>query len=99
MINNGEVAGPTSAMSGRRVDFGKAREGDGLAWGIEVDIDLSDSLAKARFQEMKFEIPTHIKHIKFLELTPQEALPPPAYGWIWRTTRFLAWRVCPNQSC
>lgn len=68
--------GPTASMSGRRVDFGKAGEGEGLAWGIEVDIDISDSLVRSRFQETSFKIPDHVKTIKYLELAPQEALPP-----------------------
>lgn len=68
--------GPTASMSGRRVDFGKPGEGDGLAWGIEVDIDISDSLVRSRFQEYSFKVPDHVKKIKYLELAPQEALPP-----------------------
>lgn len=68
--------GPTASMSGRRVDFGKAGEGQGLAWGVEVDIDISDSLVKYRFQGESFNIPKHINKIKYLELAPQEALPP-----------------------
>lgn len=68
--------GPTASMSGRRVDFGSVGEGIGLSWGIEVDIDISDSLVRARFQESSFKIPSHITKIKFLELAPQEALDP-----------------------
>lgn len=71
-----QIIGPTASMAGRRVDFGKPREGEGLAWGVEVDIDISDSLVRARFQEQSFEIPKHIKKIQYLELAPQEALPP-----------------------
>lgn len=74
-VSNQEI-GPTASMSGRRVDFGKVGEGEGLAWGVEVDIDISDSLVRARFQEGSFKIPEHIKQIKYLELAPQEALPP-----------------------
>ena len=68
--------GPTASMTGRRVDFGKPGEGEGLAWGVEVDIDISDSLVRTRFQEYLFKIPDHIKKIKYLELAPQEALEP-----------------------
>lgn len=71
-----QIIGPTASMSGRRVDFGKPGEGDGLAWGVEVDIDLSDNLARARFQESSFKIPSQINKIKYLELAPQEALSP-----------------------
>ena len=71
-----EKASPSATMSGRRVDFGKPGEGEGLAWGVEVDIDISDSLVRARFEEQSFEIPNHITKIKYLEMAPQEALPP-----------------------
>ena len=72
----GQNIGPTASMAGRRIDFGKVGEGEGLAWGIEVDIDISDNLVRSRFQETSFKIPDHIKKIKYLELAPQEALPP-----------------------
>ena len=72
----GQNIGPTASMAGRRVDFGKAGEGEGLAWGVEVDIDISDNLVRSRFQENSFEIPEHITKVKFLDLAPQEALPP-----------------------
>lgn len=71
-----ESIGPTASMSGRRVDFGRVGEDDGLAWGIEVDIDISDRLARSRFQGDAFKIPDHVKAIKYLDLAPQEALPP-----------------------
>ncbi len=76
MSESSENVGPIVSMAGRRVDFGKAGEGDGLAWGVEVDIDISNSLVRTRFQESSFKIPDHIKNVKFLELAPQEALPP-----------------------
>lgn len=72
----GQNIGPTASMVGRRVDFGKAGEGQGLAWGIEVDIDISDKLVRCRFEEGSFKIPDHVTKIKFLELAPQEALLP-----------------------
>ena len=72
----GQNIGPTASMAGRRVDFGKAGEVGGLAWGVEVDIDISDNLVRSRFQETSFKIPDHITKIKFLELAPQEALSP-----------------------
>lgn len=77
MSEDGEQnIGPTASMSGRRADFGKAGEGEGLAWGVEVDIDISDSLVRSRFQEGLFKIPDHVETIRYLELAPQEALPP-----------------------
>lgn len=74
--DNEHIVGPSASMAGRRVDFGKAGQGEGLAWGVEVDIDISDRLVRARFQESSFTIPDHINTIKYLELAPQEALPP-----------------------
>jgi hypothetical protein len=56
--------------------FGKRGEGEGLAWGIEVDIDLSDPLVRARFEGDLFKLPPHITKIKYLDLAPEEALPP-----------------------
>lgn len=77
MSESGEQnIGPMASISGRRVDFGVPGEGEGLAWGVEVDIDITDSLVRARLEESSFKIPSHIKNITYLELAPQEALPP-----------------------
>lgn len=72
----GQNVSPFAGMSGRRVDFGIPGEGDGLSWGIEVDIDISDSLVRARLEDNSFKIPSHIKKITYLDLAPQEALSP-----------------------
>lgn len=73
--SDSQIIGPTASMAGRRVDFGKPGEG-GLAWGVEVDLDISDALVRAKLKAYSFIIPDHIKYIKYLDLAPQEALPP-----------------------
>jgi hypothetical protein len=71
-----QTIAPTASMSGRRVDFGEPHTKEGLAWGIEVEIDLSDSLVRARFERDSFKLPSHITKIIYLDLAPEEALSP-----------------------
>ncbi len=58
-------------LSGRLVTFG---EGENMAWGIEVDIQVTSDL-RAYLAEQKIHLPDNIKNIKFLTLSPQESLP------------------------
>lgn len=71
-----QVVGPAASMAGRRVDFGTPGKAEGLGWGIEVDLDITDTLARYRIEGSCFKLPPHIKKITFLDLAPQEALPP-----------------------
>lgn len=67
--------GPATVWNvvGRRVDFTRRPP---LAWGIEIELPF-DSLEKERLKRRYgFEIPGRIKNFKFLDLNPQESLPP-----------------------
>lgn len=64
----------SSLKGGRTVLFGEAHTKEGLAWGIEVDINISDDLARARFKQSGISIPNNIKNIAYLDLAPQESL-------------------------
>lgn len=61
-------------LTGRRVDFGKPGEGEGLSWGIEVSIPIDDKIRKD-MKNAGYLIPDKITTIQFLDLRPQESLP------------------------
>jgi len=72
----GQELKSTPSMILEEADFSKSHEGKRAAWGLEVEIDISDSLVRSRFQENVFKIPAHITKLKFLDLAPQESWPP-----------------------
>lgn len=59
----------------RIVVFSEPHTKEGMAWGIEVDLDISDRLPRSRFYQSGIEIPRNITKITYLDLAPQEALP------------------------
>ncbi len=61
-------------ITGRRVDFGKPGEGEGLAWGIEVSIPV-DSKIRDDMKKAGILLPEHVTEIDFLDMRPQESLP------------------------
>lgn len=77
MSENGseQPSKPLTDIVGRMVEFGKPGEGEGLSWGIEVDLDITDPRVKRAFGDRNITIPNNIKKIKYLDLAPQEALP------------------------
>lgn len=60
---------------GRRVDFGRPREGKGLSWGIEIGISIDETFKEDLLRTTGIIIPEHINTIRFLDFNPQETLP------------------------
>lgn len=58
------------------VEFGSPDAPEGLAWGIEINFDITSPLVKRVFSGSRIKIPPKITTITYLDLCPQEELPP-----------------------
>jgi len=60
---------------GQVVEFGQPGEGGGMAMGVEVELDITEPVRNI-FSRNLIKIPQNVTKIVYLDLAPQEALPP-----------------------
>lgn len=71
--NASKAVGWARDLSGRRVDF---KFKTGISWGVEVDFSIGSDQKEHIKDVSRVRIPSSINSIRFLDLNPQESIPP-----------------------